>query len=161
MHMNFLSPLEFQATIKRLPNIEFTVQKANVPSISVTLPEQGTPFNKIYFVPDKLTYSNLDLTFLVDEDMKNYREIFDWMHGISAPQSGAQYANINKSRDGVESDVELLILNSKKNAKIAVQFINCMPINLSDLNFDVTQTDIQYLEATVSFQVQSFSFRAL
>jgi len=39
-----------------------------------------------------------------------------------------------------------------------LQFINALPINLSSLPFDVTQTDVTYLTANVSFQYDYFKF---
>jgi hypothetical protein len=154
--INYLSPVEFNLTIKRLPNTEFTIQRATIPSINLQAVNQPTPFNMIYQQADKLNYSEFRLTFIINEDMKNYIEVFDWMHGISSPQKYSQFKNLKESEDGLNSDITLLVLNSKKRPNILFTFYNCFPMSLSEINLDTTQTDIVYPEASVDFRYDYF-----
>lgn len=161
MITNYLSPLEFRASIKRLPNVQFFVQRTNVPNISLNPVEQSSPFNRMFHTADKLQYANFDFTFIVDEKMENYLEIFNWMKGTSFPERFEQYKNLKESKDGIYSDITVQILNSHKNANIQINFINCFPISLSDISLDTTQTDIIYPEVTATFQYDYFDITRL
>lgn len=157
MIQNYFSPLEFRVTIKRLPNIEFFTQRTSIPGINGTPVAMGSPLNRFYQTPDKLEYSNLDLSFIVDENMNNYLEVFNWITGITFPQNYKQYENINESKEGTKSDISVLILSSHKNAKIKVDYISCFPIALSQIELDTTQNDVVYPQANVTFQYDYFT----
>ena len=152
MITNYFTPLEFLVTIKRLPNIEFYTQRATIPGISASPVQLGTPFNKIYETPDELTYNNFDFSFIIDENMNNFLEVFNWMTGLTSPKDFSQFKNLKESRDGLISDVTIVVLNSSKNSSIKIEFKNCFPISLSEVVLDTTQSDIIYPEATVTFQ---------
>lgn len=156
---NYLSPLEFDVSVKRLPNIEFFTQRVSIPGISASATPAPTPFNMTYVTPDKLTYDQLNFQFIIDEKMKNYMEVFKWIEGITFPQSGKQFKDVRDSEDGLYSDISIIIRNSKKNPSIVVDFVKCMPIALSEVNLDTTQSSVVYPEATVTFQYDSFSIR--
>jgi hypothetical protein len=161
MITNYLSPLEFRVVIKRLPAVEFFVQRTSIPSVSAQPVEVPNPFNKTFRTPDKLTYSNLDITFIVDENMENYLEIYNWINNIAFPRDFKEYKQIQDSEQGIESDITIQILNSHKNLNLEAKFINCFPISISDVVLDTTQSDVVYPEATASFQYDSFSIRKI
>jgi hypothetical protein len=161
MITNFLSPLEFRVAIKRLPAVEFFVQRTSIPSISVNPTEVPSPFNRTFQTPDKLQYSNLDLTFIIDENMENYLEIFNWINAIAFPRNFNEYKQIADSEEGVQSDITIQILNSHKNLNLEAKFINCFPISISDVVLDTTQPDVTYPEATATFQYDSFSIQKI
>jgi hypothetical protein len=161
MITNYLSPLEFKAVIKRMPNVQFFIQRATIPSITQSAVEIGSPFNKMFHSGDKLQYSNFDFTFIVDERMSNYLEVFNWMKGQTFPEAYEQYSNLKNSEDGIYSDITIQILNSHKNADIQVNFKNCFPISLSDIVLDTTQQDVVYPEVTATFQYDYFDITRL
>lgn len=156
MNMNYLSPLEFQVTIKRMPNIEFYVQKASIPSVTTNPIEKQTPLNKLYETGDRLEYGQFDLSFTVDEKMTAYLEVLNWMLGYSAPQHTDQYKALRDSEYGLKSDISMLIVNSSKNPNINVSFYDCFPTSLSEVQLDTTVTGLTYPEATISFAYNYF-----
>ena len=156
MITNFFSPLEFQVTIKRMPHVEFFVQRTAIPSISGNPAVMPTPFNKLNFTPDKLEYNPLELTFIVDENMSNYIEVLNWIKGTTFPENYKQYRDLATSKEGISSDITILALNSHKNPVIRVDFSDCIPISLSEVVLDTTQADVIYPEATVVFSYNYF-----
>jgi len=158
---NYFSPLEFRVSIKRLPNVEFFTQRSMIPSINTTPIQQPTRFNPIFRTPDQVSFSNLDLTFIIDEDMNNYTEIFDWMIASAFPENHEQFRRIADSEDGLFSDISVIVLNSKKNSNIEISYTNCFPISLSDIQLNTTDQDVTYPEATCSFQYDTFSIKRL
>lgn len=158
---NYLSPLEFKILIKRLPNVEFFTQRASIPSISTTPIQQPTRFNPVYTTPDVVSFSNLDLSFIVDEAMKNYMEIFNWIISTANVESHDKFRQLRASPEGLFSDISIIILNSKKNPNIEVKYKNCFPISLSDIQLNTTDGDVTYPEATASFQYDTFDIKYL
>ena len=158
---NFLSPLGFQFTIRRLPNVELYIQSATLPSVSMAEVQVQTPFSRLYFNPDHLEYGEFSITFRVDENMNNYREIFNWMIGIAFPDNFNQHKTLvtRKQGDtsGIFSDAQLTILNSTANPNIRVNFEDMFPTNLSEIVFDTRNTDITYAEATATFRHKRFT----
>jgi len=158
---NFFSPLEFKVVIKRLPNVQFFTQRSMIPSISTNPIQQPTRFNPVFRTPDQVNFSNLDLTFIIDEDLNNYTEIFDWMITSAFPESHDQFRQIADSEEGLFSDISVIIMNSKKNSNIEVSYKNCFPISLSDIQLNTTDSDVTYPESTATFQFDSFSIKRL
>jgi hypothetical protein len=159
MMPNFLSPLEFRVSVRRLPNVQFYTQQTSIPSVSTTPVVQPTRFNPIYRVGDAVTYSPLDLMFIIDEDMNNYLEVFNWLTKQSFPQSHNQFEEIRSSQDGIFSDILITILNSKKNSNIDILYKNCFPTNLSDVVLNTVDSDVVYPQATATFQYDSFTIK--
>ena len=161
MASNFLSPIGFRFSLRRTPNIEYYIQSATIPSISLNPTEVATPFSKLYLSADHLEFSEFSLTFRVDEDMANYREIYNWMIGIAFPDNFTEHANlVNRQQgdiSGIYSDATLTILNSTSNPNVTIQFEDIFPTNISEINFDVRNTDVVYAEATVSFRHKRFT----
>lgn len=155
---NYLQPIEFELSIKRLPTVEFFVQRASIPGINMGFSTQPTPFNNVFHSPDKLEYQEFSATFIVDEKARNYIEIFDWMHGLAFPQEYRQYERLRDTDESLYSDIILSVKNSAKKPNIRVQFINAFPISISEVLLDTTQQDIIYPEATVTFKYDSFNF---
>ena len=158
MSTNYLSPLEFELTIHRLPNVAFFVQRAMVPGISIQAVPQPSMFSTVWHSPDKVDFSEFQLSFTVDEKAANYREIFNWIIGLGFPRNFGEFNDLNESREGLYADITLLIKNSNKNPNIQVNFVNAFPISLSEIQLDTTQADIVHPEATATFKYDSFSF---
>jgi hypothetical protein len=161
MITNYLSPLEFVVSVKRMPNVQFFTQKASIPSISLNPIERPTPFKPLYETGDRLTYGDLNLSFIIDEGMNNFIEVFNWMHGIAFPDNFDQYKNLETGEFGTRSDISIVIMNSHKNPNIEIAFKDCFPTNLSDVLLDTTSTDVQYPEANVTFSYNSYTIKKL
>lgn len=172
---NFLSPLGFRFQIQRMPNVTFFTQQASIPTVTLGTANVPTPFSNIPVPGDHLVYSDFTLSFKVDEDMNNYIEVYNWMVALGFPDSFDQYkglpgtkfvanpngiAQLQKSTslvtDGMYSDGILEILNSAKKSIAEVRFVDMYPTMLSDVTFNTRESDVNYIEATVSFAYRTF-----
>lgn len=161
MITNYFTPLEFLVTVKRLPNVEFFTQRVTLPGISSSAVRVPTRFNTVYQTPDELQYDPLNFSFIVDENMHNFIEIFNWMTAITFPQEHEQFKRIKESKEGLFSDISVIVLNSHKNPAIEVTFKNCFPTNLTEITLDTTSSDVQYPEASVTFQYDWYEIKSL
>ena len=66
-----------------------------------------TPFKQIPIQGDDLTFDNLEITFLVDEKLENYRELHQWLVGIGFPKARTQFSSFRKDESTAFPTVEL------------------------------------------------------
>ena len=173
--LDYASPISFRFKCTKIPEVEFTCQTANIPGISLGGAVQPTSLSDLPLPGDKLTFGSLDITFLVDENLNNYKEIHDWLLGLGFPQNHTQFQNLQTDgqdrfpgstrstanigrqpraplpEGGIYSDATLTVLNSKNIAKTEIRFQNVYPTSLSGLSYDIKLTDVDYLQASVSF----------
>ena len=158
---NFLSPLGFKFALKRSPGVAFFCNEANIPSLELGIAVQPTYLKDIDRPGDKITFGDLNLRFLVDEDLVNYMEIQNWIRGLGFPESLDQFQELKdenilgpmgKSNDDIYSDGTLQILSSNLIPKFQVIFRDLFPVSLSTVTFDATDTDIEYFTADVGFK---------
>jgi hypothetical protein len=168
-NINLVAPYNFIFKIQRLPHVNYFVQSINIPSVSAGQVDLPTPFIRIPMAGDHLLYGLLTVTFRIDEDFQNYKEIYDWMKGIAFPDNFQEHADYQAAHNNVPSnphaafysDGTLTALSNKKNPNIEVTFKNMWPSFLSDVNFNTQETTFNPLEATVSFAFQTFDLRKL
>jgi len=168
---NFLSPTGFKFSLKRSPKVAFFCNQANIPDINLGIANQPSYLKDIDVPGDKLIFGDLNLRFLVDEDLGNYMEIQNWMRGLGYPedvkqfrdlnQSGTIKGNYSKDRQNIYSDGTLQILNSNLVSKFQVNFSDLFPYSLSTISFDATDADVEYFTADVSFKYTIYNITDL
>lgn len=158
---NYLSTGGFAIKISRLPNVEFFSQKVLLPGVTANPVETQTPLRAFYNVPDHIRFADLDLSFIIDENMENYREIFDWLQGIGTPDNLEQYDKLQATEEGLVSDISIMLLNSHKNPNVEFVFTNAFPIGLTPISLDLAQQDVVYAEATVTMRYDSFKINKM
>ena len=182
--LDYASPTQFKFTITKLPKVEYFCTAANIPGISIPSPSQPTPLADIPLPGDTISFDDLSVTFLVDENLENYREIHGWMYGIGFPISRTQFGDLvdagkdrfpTQGKDSLKtdpgkvkygakplgpifSDATLNVLTSKNNANIEVRFSDVFPTALSGLDFNQQADDVNYLSATVTFKYKIYEF---
>ena len=172
---DYASPIQFRFKISKLPLVEFTIQTANIPGISLDEVQQPTRLKSISLPGSTLSFANLDLSFLVDENLNNYKELHDWLIGLGTPESDSQFAGLLAAgsdrfpgstagasvpgvanprplaEGGIYSDATLIVLNSKNIAKTEIRFKNVYPTSLGSLSYDIKANDVDYLQVQASF----------
>ena len=160
---NFLGQTGFRLVLDRTPTTNYFSQSASLPGISIGTTNNITPFTDYPLPGEKLTFSPFTLTFRVDEDMKNYVEAYDWLVGMGSPTSFDQYKSFEAAsrNDSNLSDATLSILSSKYNPNLRIKFQRMFPESISDLLFTTTASDIDYLEATITFRYSIYTIERL
>ena len=152
-----MSPIGFTFSIARFPKVSFFSNKASLPSVTLGTAEQSNYLKSIMHPGDRVEYGELPIEFLVDEDMINYSLIHNWITGLGFPESMKQFTDITTDDQGQRdlklqySDATLGILNSNYNTVARIKFWDIYPTSLSPLEFTATDTDINYLTASVTF----------
>ena len=159
---NFLSPNGFRFSLRRCPQAAFFCNQANIPDMTLGVAEQATYLKNIPVPGDKIQFGDLNLRFLVDEDLGNYMEIQRWIRGLGYPESlnefelleaqAEVFGRYSNDQDNIYSDGTLSVLSSNLVPKFQILFTNLFPYSLSTMTFDATQTDQEYFTADVSFK---------
>ncbi|MEY4333024.1 MAG: Synechococcus phage [Bacteroidota bacterium] len=162
-NINFLSPLGFRFKLKRAPNLNFFITDVTLPSISLNSIELPTPFKSISISGNKLEYGDFALSFKLDEDMSTYFEIYDWLIAIGFPENFGQYEGLKNAERGTPnqllSDATLTILTSDMVPNVEVTFEDLFPTSISNVDFTVSDNDVNYLNATVTFKYKIFHIK--
>jgi hypothetical protein len=159
---NFLSPTGFKFTLTRTPKVGFFCNQANIPDLNLGVAIQPSYLKDLDTPGDKIVFGDLNLRFLVDEDLENYMEIQNWIRGLGYPEKLSQFADLEESglvqgnylkdRQNIYSDGTLQVLTSSSLPNFQVSFKDLFPYTLSTVTFDATDSDIQYFTADVSFK---------
>ena len=150
---NFLAPVGFKFTLAKYPKVSFFSNSARIPELSLGTAVQPSYLKDIDIPGEKLTYGDLTIRFLVDENMKNYMAMHNWLKGIGFPETPQQFKDQTTDNDGLRdekevfSDGSLHILNSNFKDVAIVKFNDLFPVGLTSLEFDATETDINYFTA--------------
>jgi len=166
---NFLSPTGFKFAITRSPAAAFFCNQANIPSMDLGVAIQPTYLKDIEVPGDKLQFGDLTIRFMVDEDLFNYMEIQNWMRGLGYPEKldqlsdlhkGGKLANqFNREGENIYSDATLQILSNNLIPRFQVFFRDVFPYSLTTVNFDATDTDIEYFTAEASFKYTVYNIQ--
>ena len=182
--LDYAAATQFKFNIIKLPKVEFFCTSVNIPGITLGETSQDTPLKTIPIPGDTLSYASLNVSFLIDENLENYREIHGWLTGLGFPRSHEQFETfINAGKDrfptsnatansreagrvddvGFDvgasySDAILTILSSKNNPVLEVRFRDLYPTSLSGLSYDQQAGDTSYLTGDVSFSYNIYEF---
>lgn len=161
INKNFLSPLNFTFVLKRSPNLNFFVQSVNIPSLSLGSFMAPSPLLNIPYSGDHIEYSDLSVEFKIDEDFQNYMEIFDWVKSLGYPETQEDYKKLAEktkaSGETLKSEISLIINDAIKNPNYEITFTDCFPIYLSDVQFQTTDDNVNYVSARVIFKYTYFN----
>ena len=159
---SFLSPIGFKFQLNNFPEVNYFVQSASLPGISISAIDVPTPLKTIAMAGDEVSFEELSIKFIVDENMKNWLSIYDWIIGLGFPtQEGQeQYKKLSENSE-LTTDATLTVLTGNMNPQINFIFQECFPLNLSSIAFDSGGTDIDYVTADVSFRYDFYRIENL
>lgn len=173
--LDYLKPNGFKFQIHNLPNVSYFCQGANIPAIQIGSPTVPTPLADIPYPGDKLTYGDLVIRFLVQENMANYIELYNWLIGLGFPENHDQYKNWNESQRyrfpaisdkrlgalGNFSDADFFILDSDNNPNVKISFTDVFPVSLEGLDFDISSGRADFLVGIAAFKYRHYTIQAI
>lgn len=145
---NFILSTHHQFQCRKIPTVTYFCQSANLSGLNLESIPQPTIFNNIPRPATKLKPENLTLSFVVDEELKNWLEIYNWMQSATNQTDFDKYEDPSKH---LNSESLLFILDSNNIARFKVNFYNIFPISLGGLNFDTQNTDSTPMYSEVTF----------
>jgi hypothetical protein len=124
-----------------------SIINSNLPGINLGTIIHQTPIKPLFLPGDTIEFNQLTVNFSLEEDYANYITILKWIL-------------TNKNSQQLDSeikvtDVSMDILNNKFNPIFGIKLEDVFPINLSDIDYNVTNSDIQVPTFSVSFVVNN------
>ena len=153
---NYLYQTFYKFQMRRLPKVNYFMQKVSLPDFASGGPiEQPTRFVSVKHPSRNVSFDNLSIEFLVDENLENWRELYDWMRTIYLVDD---YRKFESETSTHFTEGSILLLNSAMNVNKEIRFHNLLPISLSGIDFDSTDTDLSPRIATATFAFDFYEF---
>jgi len=173
--LDYLRPNAFKFQIHNIPNTSYFCNAANIPEMNLPPAIQPNPLVDIGHPGDKIEFGTLMIRFLIQEDMKNYKELYDWMVGLGFPKDSKQFAEYTKTQNyrfpdispessqglGQYSDATLTLLDSNNNAKVVISFVDAFPTSLQGLDFEIVTGSTDYMMGVAMFKYSLFEIEVL
>ena len=164
---NYLQASKFLLTFDRIPNIQYFCQEVNLPGLQIPIAIINTPLLDFQSPGTKIKYNPFIMTFNVNEDISNWKEMYDWFLAIASPM-GFQERNdlrLKNSKRGADndklySDITLTVLSALNNPIVRVKFIDTFPLSLTDIQFDTKSSAENIITATCTFNFDYFFFES-
>jgi len=161
-NISFLSPAGFKFTLGRYPDVNYFCQSAGLPGVNISTIPYISPLKDLDVPGDEVTFDDLTIKFIVDENMHNWLSIWEWINMLG--YSTEALAKERDKRDIVgelSSEAVLTVLTSNMNPQLNFTFQEVFPISLSAIEFDSTLTDIEYVTADVTFKYDIYEIQNL
>ena len=167
---------QFKLYLPIFPLTDWFVTRCNIPGVSMGQGVQATSLIDIPLIGDKLTYDDFYATFIVDEQLKNYTEMHDWLVNMGFPSDHAEFnakarpdqfkrPGSNQVLGNDERDlycnIDLFILSSKNNPIVKIQMLEAFPTSLTNIEYSQAETDTSYAECTVTFAYSYFTIESV
>ena len=172
-NLNYLSPVNFDLVISKLPNTRYFCTGVNIPSVNFSEATMDTKLAIQSALPgDKITFDPLTVKFVVDEDMNNYQEIFNWIMRLGPGIDPADFRTLTgqvgtgitltEKGDNLEmySDATLMINTSSNNSNIEISFVDCFPTSLGAIDFTTDAQDVTYAQCDLTLRYTYYTIKA-
>ena len=146
--------------LSKFPEITFFVQEVELPEISLGTAVQYSSVHDVPIPGDTMEYGDLNCTFQVDAEMKNYLALHKWIIGLGYPEKHELYKELMADPKNANSYTELskgytegflTIMDNAHRPIVQVTFVDCFPTRLSGIQFSSTNSDAAPITAQVTF----------
>ena len=170
-NLSYLAPTQFELLVKKLPNTKYFSTGVNVPSVSVAEVQQPTNLGRNVLIPgDKINFGEITVTFIVDENMENWTELYQWMSQITSSTDPEKYRSLvgaarradlpydgSGDPDAVYSDMTIVVTTAANNPNRYIRIEGAFPTSLGEITMDTTVAGgLSYVTCTASFQFTTF-----
>ncbi len=146
---------KFSVFLNRIPNLTQLTKSVKFPDLSLENSNYPAKGMMIRTSGSALQFSNLDITFRVDEEHTIYKELLSWMSSKQINDAPGQVTT-NKLEEFKE-DLIVQILSSSNNPVLDYIFVGCVPTNLS-MN-DLNRGEAEELDATITLEFDYFKVK--
>jgi hypothetical protein len=153
---SFLQANKFTFSFATLPFLKYFCQTVNIPGVSTSPVTVDNPFSNTYRHGDKLLYDQMNITIIVDEDMRVWEETYNWLQALTFPKEFRQYFRNTNGRQTAYHDGILTINTNANNPNMRFQFYNCHPSSLGGINFSVQSTAQEVITCDITFRYDSY-----
>jgi hypothetical protein len=160
VNKSFLSNNKFEFSLDRIPNFTFLVQSVNLPSIALQSTQVNSPFTALKVPGNIIVFNTMTITFMLDEDMQAWYEIYDWITQLGNPKGIDKRGTLTGPRgsnNDIYSDGTLIVKTNSNNPNWKITFTDMYPTDIGEVQFSTTESQ-EFLTSTVSFDYTYYEF---
>ena len=162
VNLQFSNNSNYILTIDRYPDMPFYVSSIAMPDVNLGITEFESPFGIIRRAGTSLSFSDIILTFYVDEDLTNYKTLLGWMLSLKElnPNDNAiamsEAMRTNKPEEKY-CNCTITFLNTEKKPMLNITYEDCFPTSLSGLLLSsASQQEYNTCDLTLTFTNHEF-----
>jgi len=172
INKSILNRNNFRLLIDKVPTVEYYVRTVNIPGVQFgeTVQSAGVGLDA-FFPGDKASFDTLEVSFLVDEDLENFVEMYNWIDSIvplSDPKLYGTYTDTAVTRTNVlasidndrnqYSDITLVINTNKNLPNRYIRFHDAFPTSLGSIELE-SGADAEPAVVNVSFRFSYYEIK--
>lgn len=154
INSNILESSKFIFVAHTTPYLNFFAQGVTLPSVSGQEVLQETPLSTVYRAGDKIMYELLAVQFLIDEDLKVWEELHNWIRGYTFPVNFNEY-KVQKTK-GIYADMDILFLKNSYESNLSMRFRNVFPTSVGPLTMSSDTGPENVMTTEVTFRYDYF-----
>ena len=146
----------FDFTIGCLPHTVFSIQRVNIPGVSVNETSISTPAStaKLNLPGNVMQFEPIQVNFMIDDEFDNYIEIWNWIVQHGGPEDVFQTRRKT-------SDATLFVTSNHLIPSLLVKFKEVHPVSLGDISFETTVTSAVPLVCEASFRYDTYTIEKI
>lgn len=143
----------FKIQLKDQINLEFFVQEATIPGITVGTIDAGYMSMRDKRPGDSLDFNPLTLTLLCDEDLQAYKDVYEYiLHLTHNPKTNEIFV------EPEVFDAYLFLTTNKNNVAHKLHFYHMWIETISDLQLQTVSPDENSISFTVGLKYNYYLF---
>lgn len=158
-NLNFLQPSNFKVVIdrKKFANLEFFCQRVVHPGLIINTPT--IPYKRIGNIAiagDTAEFEDLSFDVIIDEEMKSYIEVYEWLlRQVETNHVASKYSG-NSNDEPHQVDMTLSITSSHNNTVKQIKYIDCIPTNIGTMLMESVTSETPIITFPVTFKIGYF-----
>jgi hypothetical protein len=158
---SLLQATKYTFTVPNLPFAKYFCQSVVMPGVSTGAVPVSSPFSDTFRHGVKLTYEELRITFIVDEDLRAWQETYNWLRGVARPTKHEEYIKHFDSKASIYYDGILTINTNSNLPNVRFKFKDCHPVSLSGITFNTADSADNTITADLGIRYDYFDIERL
>jgi len=160
---NLLQPSGFKIIISKqdYPHVAFLAQSIQHPNMGINSVDLGYKrMQGVSFIGDAVEFGEVTIDVLLDEDLKVYGEIYNWMENMLESKHKLNRGILYNPSDislSDYNDIRLQVLTSANNKNREFVYRNAFPVSLGDIQFNSTNSET-FITCPMTFKFDYFEF---
>lgn len=158
---SLLQATKYTFTVPNLPFAKYFCQSVTMPGVATGAVPVSNPFSDVFRHGVKLSYEELSITFIVDEDLRVWEETYNWLRGVALPTKFQEYVKHYDSRNPIYYDGILTVNTNANLPNVRFKFKDCHPTNLSGITFNTSDSADNTITAELRIRYDYFEIERL
>lgn len=138
----------YKIEVPSAPHFNYFIQSCELPAISMAAIDVTNRHHQAFVAGNKVEYSPLSCTFLLDEDFENYVFLHNWLRSFID----------ERPWQDIVKDTKLTILTANKIPLLEFNFVQAFPTQIGSLSFNSTTSENNQITYSCEFAYQHFTF---